>query len=134
MGSEEGVAGVQELQNARLISSLVNFIEPGATPIRPTPHVATSPRFSNYSVERLPGLEKEAFGSVIFSFGVLSPLWHEANEIISPARTSRAAHLNSFRISNDSPTNSGCKSTKTRCAKSDSVALFYFGVFSISYG
>jgi hypothetical protein len=85
----------------------------------------TPTRFSRYSA-RLAGFEKEAFGSVMFSFGVLPPLWHETSEIINPAKRSRAAHLNRFRIRNDWRTNSGCKSTKTRCTKSDSVALFCF--------
>jgi hypothetical protein len=123
-----GVQDLQELQNARLLSLRGSF---GDLDVTPTRRHAEPP--TRYSV-RLAGLEKEAFGSVMFSFGVLPPLWHETSEIINPAKRSRAAHLNRFRISNDSRTNSGCKSTKTRCTKSDMSRRSIFGVFSIPYG
>jgi hypothetical protein len=130
MGTEEGVAGVQELQqlqNARLVSLPVTLSDPGVTPHVPTPLRPCLPTSLHYSVVlRLAGLEKDEFGSVILSFGVLAPLWQEASAITSPAKRTRPAHFNRFRIRDDSRTNFRCKSTKTRSTKSDSVALFNF--------
>jgi hypothetical protein len=88
----------------------------------------STPNRCPYSL-RVPGLEKEVFGSVTFSFEPFpapAPLWHEENEAISAARMNRAAHLNCFRIRNESPTSDGCKPTKRVRERSESGALSYF--------
>jgi hypothetical protein len=114
--TEEGVQELQEFRSCRS-SGVAECVATNLACYhkRSWRHASTTLRLHDYSVVlRLAGLEKDEFGSVMLSFGVLAPLWQEASEITSPAKRTRPAHLNRLRIRDDSRTNSRCKSTKNK--------------------
>ena len=107
------------------------FPPPADPPTRRSadPFPPPAARFPYCASLRVPGLEKEIFGSVTSAFDVpfpAPPLWHEASDAISTARMNRAAQLDCFRIRNESRTKAGCKLPKEWATKSESGALAYF--------